>query len=65
MANIKVNNIKPAGIELFADSEGFMDQLVDSELSNIKNVKGGRMETDTFVASCKCPTRIQRRPQSV
>ena len=58
MANIKVNDIKPAGVKLFADSEGFMDQLVDSELNNIKNVKGGSkagtMYTDTQVASCAC-----------
>ena len=51
-------NIKPAGVKLFADSEGFMDQLVDSELNNIKNVKGGSkagtMYTDTQVASCAC-----------
>jgi hypothetical protein len=56
MANIKINDIKPAGVELFADYESFMDQLVDSELNNIK---GGIkvMFTDTWAASCACPTK--------
>lgn len=35
MANIKINDIKPAGAELFADSEGFLNELKDDELSNI------------------------------
>lgn len=57
MANIKVNDIKPAGADLFGDNESYMDKLVDTEINNIK---GGMkmMETDTVVASCACPTQV-------
>ena len=33
--DIKINDIKPAGAELFADSEGFMDGLSNDELGNV------------------------------
>jgi hypothetical protein len=57
MANIKVNDIKPAGADLFGDYESYMDKLVDNEINNIR---GGMMvmETDTVVASCACPTQL-------
>ena len=35
MANIKVNDIKPAGAELFADSESFMNELSQDETNNV------------------------------
>ncbi|NES40915.1 hypothetical protein [Moorena sp. SIO2C4] len=35
MANIEVKNIKPAGAELFADSEGFMNELSSDDLGQI------------------------------
>lgn len=56
MANIKVNDIKPAGADLFGDYESYMDKLVDTEINNIK---GGirMMITDTVVASCACPSQ--------
>lgn len=50
MANIKVNDIKPAGADLFGDYESYMDKLVDSEINNIK---GGAVNV-TVVASCAC-----------
>ncbi|MEH2334413.1 hypothetical protein [Nostoc sp.] len=31
MANITVNDIKPTGVELFADSESFMEELSNDE----------------------------------
>jgi len=34
MANIKIEELKPAGSELFADSEDFMDELSDGEFDN-------------------------------
>lgn len=55
MANIKVNDIKPAGADLFGDYESYMDKLVDSEINNIK---GGMMVTDTWAASCACPAQL-------
>ncbi|MFN6518647.1 MAG: hypothetical protein RMY29_029735 [Nostoc sp. CreGUA01] len=35
MANITINEIKPAGAELFVDSESFMHQLNDDEIMAI------------------------------
>ncbi|WP_414570463.1 hypothetical protein [Nostoc sp. CCY 9925] len=32
MANIKINNLSPAGSELFQDSESFLNELTDAEL---------------------------------
>ena len=29
MANIKINDIKPAGVELFADTDSFLNALSD------------------------------------
>ena len=56
MSNIIIVDIKPAGIELFADSESFMDELNENVINSIH---GGRksIETNycTQVASCMCP----------
>jgi bacteriocin-like protein len=50
MANIEINELKPAGAELFSDVEGFMDELSDSELDNIN---GGRADvTNTYAYTC-------------
>ena len=50
MANIEINELKPAGAELFSDSEGFMTELSDSELHNIN---GGEAQfTRTFARGC-------------
>ena len=38
MANIKINDITPAGIDLFSGDEGFLQELNDG---HIVNVKGG------------------------
>lgn len=35
MANIKINDIKPAGIDLFEDSEDFLNELKDDQLNQI------------------------------
>jgi hypothetical protein len=39
MANIKINDITPAGIDLFSGDEGFLQELNDIHI--IVNVKGG------------------------
>lgn len=49
MANIEINELKPAGAELFSDSEGFMTELSDSELDNIN---GGLQKTRTYAYTC-------------
>ena len=35
MANIKVNDIKPAGTELFLDSESFMNDVSNDEIDHV------------------------------
>ncbi|MDJ0735411.1 MAG: hypothetical protein QNJ47_15360 [Nostocaceae cyanobacterium] len=35
MSNITIVDIKPAGVELFADSESFIKELSDDELNNL------------------------------
>ena len=35
MASIQISNLYPVGSELFKDSESFMNELVDNELSSI------------------------------
>jgi hypothetical protein len=35
MASIRISNLYPVGSDLFKDSENFMDELVDNELSSI------------------------------
>lgn len=50
MANIEINELKPAGAELFSDSEGFMTELSDSELDNING--GGVLYTRTTAYNC-------------
>ena len=48
MANIKVKEIQPAGIELFGDSESFMDELSGNELNN---VIGGKTNTHAYTCT--------------
>jgi hypothetical protein len=48
MANIEINDLKPAGAELFDDSEGFMDGLSNDELGN---VLGGRFAAAAALSS--------------
>ena len=35
MANIKINDIKPAGADLFADDESLLTELKDNEISAV------------------------------
>ncbi len=35
MATIKVSDLRPAGYDLFSDSESYMHELSDSDLDNI------------------------------
>jgi hypothetical protein len=49
MASIQISNLYPAGSELFKDSENFMGELVESELSSIN---GGRTHPTLFSPLC-------------
>lgn len=48
MANIKVSDINPAGTELFADSESFMNDVSNDE---IQHILGGRPDQKLSNAS--------------
>jgi hypothetical protein len=39
MANISISDLKPAGYELFADSESYLEDIHDDSLAN--NISGG------------------------
>ncbi|NEQ83929.1 MAG: hypothetical protein F6K26_28225 [Moorea sp. SIO2I5] len=53
MANIKVNDIKPAGSELFGDSESFMQELSNDELNNLH---GGKICSIFSLWCCRNPS---------
>lgn len=36
MANIKISELRPAGSELFQDSESFLNELSDRDLGNVE-----------------------------
>lgn len=59
MANIKVNDIKPAGAELFTDSESFFDELNESDLNKLI---GGRLPQTTFAYTCTGARGCRRQP---
>lgn len=54
MANIKINDIKPAGADLFADDESLLTELKDNEISA---VFGGALIKGPLssLLSIKCP----------
>ena len=54
MANIKINDIKPAGADLFADDESLLTELKDNEISA---VFGGAIKgplSSLFSIKCNC-----------
>jgi hypothetical protein len=36
MASIKIHNLRPAGSELFKDSESFLNELTEGEISTVE-----------------------------
>ncbi|WP_193193984.1 hypothetical protein [Nostoc sp. MG11] len=36
MANIKIHNLRPAGSELFNDSESFLNELTEGEITTVE-----------------------------
>lgn len=45
MASIEINNLQPAGSELFEDSESFLNELTDREMWGVQ----GGLTLDTLV----------------
>ena len=58
MADIKINDIKPAGVELFADSEGFLNELADSEIANINGGLSGVVVQNTHTCTIQCTKEV-------
>jgi hypothetical protein len=52
MATIKIDNLKPAGAELFDDSEGFMDKLSNDEFGSIYGGQASPINTSS--GTCRC-----------
>ena len=59
MANIEINELKPAGAELFSDSEGFMNELSDSELANINGGYAADV-TNTYAFTCNVENNAEQ-----
>jgi hypothetical protein len=57
MATINIDNLRPAGAELFDDSEGFMDKLSNDEIGSIY---GGftDVKVETTSGTCTCPGKV-------
>ncbi|MDJ0675017.1 MAG: hypothetical protein QNJ36_06515 [Calothrix sp. MO_167.B42] len=52
MANIKVNDIKPAGTQLFNDSESFLEEITE-EFVYIQGGSGHQHDTRCGHGNCK------------
>ncbi|MEH2378643.1 MAG: bacteriocin [Nostoc sp.] len=65
MADIKINDIEPAGAELFADSEGLLNELNDDELSNVLGgLQAARSAPLSSKISYQCVCNIIEKPVS-
>jgi bacteriocin-like protein len=54
----EIDNLKPAGVELFFDSESFMNELSNDEL---EHVQGGRaLAADPIIITNSCPIYTSR-----
>ncbi|MDZ8065174.1 MAG: hypothetical protein RMY64_05950 [Nostoc sp. DedQUE08] len=49
MATINISDLRPTGSDLFSDSEGYMDDLVDSDIGAIKGGLVGLIVVGTIV----------------
>ena len=47
MADIKLNNLQPAGVDFFEDNEGYLSELSEDELT----VWGG-IDSDVIISLC-------------
>lgn len=66
MANIKIENINFTGIELFNDSENFLDQVQDIESSSVYGGGLATFPTDTIpVDDRTVPIIMTGPPQSM
>ena len=60
MATINIDNLRPAGAELFDDSEGFMDKLSNDEIGSIFGglASGDKVVVNTYGGTCTCPGKV-------
>ena len=64
MANINISDLRPAGVDLFLDTESYLNDLTEGEMTNI----GGKCIIISngiciFTGSFTCPPRPQPRPK--
>jgi len=60
MATINIDNLRPAGAELFDDSEGFMDKLSNDEIGSIYGGSNGdNIQVQTNAGgTCTCRSAL-------
>ncbi|MEH2319598.1 hypothetical protein [Nostoc sp.] len=66
MADIKIDNIQPAGVELFADSESFLNELAYGEIANINGGRSGDVIIQqTISCTIQCTKALAKALASV
>ena len=51
----EIDNLKPAGVELFFDSESFMNELSNDELEHVQGGRAAAAAADTVIITNSCP----------
>ena len=51
MGNINISDLRPAGADLFLDSESYLNDLTEGEMTN---TLGGRRQWSRWWCSCRC-----------
>ena len=61
MATINIDNLRPAGAELFDDSEGFMDKLSNDEIGSIYGgSNGGVVQNTNYTGNCNASKAVDK-----
>ena len=60
MASIKINNLQPAGAELFDDSESFLNELKSQELDIISGGSLDIISAGSFTITPTLPVTVTR-----
>ena len=64
MGNINISDLRPAGVDLFLDTESYLNDLTEGEMMNTRGkciiISNG---VCIFTRSFTCPPRPQPRPK--
>ena len=64
MGNINISDLRPAGVDLFLDTESYLNDLTEGEMMNTRGkciiISNGIC---IFTGSFTCPPRPQPRPK--